>query len=161
MKWFICILLLATTATAQAGEPIITETENSITVEYTGTPAAEKDSAKAAADTAAKPVTSRLDFLKQQIAKLKTEMEALRTLKGNESETELAKINESIKDKQHKIDIYTAEIQQINDREQQRTNNQATTTDEQQLNLQNRRQEMKREVNELKQQRFRPPAVSQ
>jgi len=100
--------LLLTALAAHAGEPVITETANGISVEYTGT-ATAKESAAATGTAAASGGTStpvnpgqvaRVRFLAAQIRQLNQEASAALKLTGNETDEELAAKNALAAEKQ-------------------------------------------------------------
>ncbi|BDV43761.1 hypothetical protein GURASL_26840 [Geotalea uraniireducens] len=120
MKTLITMLVIAHAAVALAAEPKITETDQGITVEYTGTPSDGSSSAPATDQgTANKTSTmdsgtaARVKSLSGQIQQLQAEIATLSKTTGSESADELAARQQQIDEKKLLIQQYADEVRQL------------------------------------------------
>lgn len=148
MKTFIAIVLLALGTAAQAGQPKITETPEGITVEYTGTPGGS--SSKLVAPD--KPgVQTPQESLTGKIEQLQKEIDSLTTMTGTETPEEVAKKNALAEQKRKQLEAYRDELARATDQSQQKAAEQTPSRDEPAIKQQIRRQEMKKEIQNLQQ----------
>lgn len=156
MYRIIAIGLLSLATVANADQPKITETSDSIIVEYTGTQpdkAGESGLPVAAPNANPKPVP-RVESLNAQLERLKREVDELSILTGKETEEELRTINELTSQKKQQIERLSAEISKSAESEPKKSSEIAKPDNEQQqTNQQTRRQEMKKGVRDMQQMR--------
>jgi len=147
MQILLIALLLFLPLIANAGEGKIVETDTGIVVEYSGAPADNNPSGgdeKPSANVNGADVP-RVEYLAAQIEKLKKEISDIAQRTGKESESELMQKNALLIEKRRQLESYTEEIRQLSGKDQPK--------EELPVSKPNRRQEMKREMRELKEKR--------
>ncbi len=150
MKTIVTLLLLSLAAVGRAEQPKITETAEGITVEYTGTASDTGDGSPSpllAAQTAAQ---SRQDILSGRIEQLQQEIAELANVSGSESDAEQAQKRALADQKRAQVEALRAELARITDKTGQNAAGMVSPHDDQ-PNQQTRRQEMKKELREMRQ----------
>lgn len=118
MKTLLTIMFLGYAAIAQAAGPKITETDQGITVEYTGTPSDGASAAGPAQESGTAPAndsatTARVKSLSGQIQQLQAEIASLAKTTGSETADELAARQQQIDGKKLLIQQYADEVRQL------------------------------------------------
>jgi hypothetical protein len=141
------VLLASLVIGVPAGELKITESEDSIVAEYTGTPSSASDTDSPLAG-GSPPVRKRSGNLRAGIEQLKKESEELLSFGGGETPDEIASRTLQAEEKKRRIEALEDEIRKLAENPAPEVREQVPTA-EPPVSLQNRRQEMKRDVEVL------------
>jgi vacuolar-type H+-ATPase subunit I/STV1 len=148
MKTIMSIILIVLATAAQASQPKITETDEGITVEYTGTPGGSSSKPVVPDKSGAQ---AQVESLTSKIEQLQKEIDGLTTLTGTETPEEVAQKNALAEQKRLQLEAYRAELAQIAGQSPQKAADKPPSRDEPTMKQQIRRQEMKKEIQELRQ----------
>jgi TolA-binding protein len=118
MNMLLTIFLLSLATAVQAGEVKIVETESGIIAEYTGSPSSTGSDSEIPAAVADNDKASKMNTLIAQIEQLKTEVDEILTLSGNETEDELQEKEVLAAEKKQQIEFYEDEIRRMSGKPQ-------------------------------------------
>lgn len=136
MSYALLLIMVLAGPVAQSAQPIITETADSITVEYTGIPGESGGDRVAPAGPRIPRAPTAAELVAKQIKDLEKEISDLGKTSGPEAEGELAQ-------KKAQLETLQVKLERLN---APQAENQAQAASDPLQNLQSRRQAMKSEM---------------